>query len=254
MKKDIPNKDSLREQYEDSLFKLLMDEFSVNEGQRLLEENECLKSIIHFELPDGFEARCENTISDVFAAKKRKKSLQNAKKALSRVAVIVLVSGIVFGALFSTVSAFRVTVSKLLIQNNPTSTSITINDSGEQSIRDESVTIPSGSYLPTWLPSGYNLSYYNSTKEITKATFSNSADNVILYLEFGNNEVLGVNSQGADNTESIKINGFDGLLVAIDDAISLTWADVDRGLLRRVRATGIDKETVIKIAESVKEN
>lgn len=254
MKKDIPNKDSLREQYEDSLFKLLMDELSVKEGQRLAEENERLRQENDVILPDGLESRCEKTISDIFAAKKRKKSLQSAKKALGRVAVIVLVSGIVFGTLFSTVSAFRITVSKLFIQNNQTNTNITINDSGEQSIDDGNITIPLGGYFPTWLPSGYTLSSYNSTKEITKAAFSNSADNVILYLEFGNNEVLGVNSQGADNAESIKINGFDGLLVAKDDVISLTWADVDRGLLLRIRTTGIDKETVIRIAKSVKKN
>lgn len=252
MKNDIPNKDSLREQYEDSLFKLLMDELSVKEGQRLIEENERLRHENDVILPDGLEARCEKLINDIFTAKKRKKSLQSAKKALSRVAVIVLVSGIIFGTLFSTVSAFRVTVSKLFIQNNPSSTNITINDSGEQSIEDGSITIPSGSYLPTWLPSGYNLTSYNSTKEITKAAFSNSADNVILYLEFGNNEVLGVNSQGADSAESVKINGLDGLLVAKDDVTSVSWADIDRGMLLRIRTTGIDKETVIKIAESVK--
>ncbi len=43
----MTQREQLRDNYEDALFALLMDEFAEREGERLLEKNERLKLVFH---------------------------------------------------------------------------------------------------------------------------------------------------------------------------------------------------------------
>ena len=160
VKKDDLGKDSLREQYEDALFKLLMDEFAEKEGQQLMEENENLKNDKELVLPDGLEARCEKTICNAFAVKHRKKTLQSAEKNLSRVAVIVLLCGVVFITLFSSVSAFRESVYKMLVNDEHLNTDVDLQESNVTYSPGSPIDVPSGAWLPAWLPAGYKMVSY----------------------------------------------------------------------------------------------
>lgn len=239
----------LNEQYEDSLFALVMDKFAVIEGQRLIDENESLKDEMAFALPDGIEARCEKIISDVFTAKKRRKARKGALKILSRAAVIVLVCGIVFATLFSTVSAFREAVYDLVTENNGVDTKIIAQKSNLQI--NKNIVVPDDAFLPRWLPDGYTLTSYSTDPEITTAQFSNNKNQLIEYFEYINVEAFGVDTENADSTEKINIGGFDGMVVVKKDTVSITWSDSSRDKFVRVKSKYIDKETAIKIAESV---
>ncbi|PKM72874.1 MAG: hypothetical protein CVU91_07560 [Firmicutes bacterium HGW-Firmicutes-16] len=252
MKDETQNKKILKEQYEESLFAVLMDEFAEAEGQRLIKENERLKNDMDFKLPDGLEARCEKTIRNTISEKKRKDVGLKVLKVLGKVAVFALACGVTFAVLFNTVSAFRISVWNILRQVDSQNTNITINDTGEQTSENGSITIPTGSYLPTWVPNGYELMSYSNTENVVTAVFSNSEDNLIYYFEFGNGQVLGVNTNNADMSKDVEINGLEGLLIVNNGVTSVTWADVKRNLISRISARGLDEDTVIKIAQSVK--
>ncbi|MEA4895140.1 MAG: DUF4367 domain-containing protein [Oscillospiraceae bacterium] len=254
MKEARLDKETLQEKYEDSLFAVLMDEFSEAEGQRLIEENERLINDKHFALPKEFEALCKETINHSITAKERKERSRKTLKILSRVAVVVAMCGVSFVVLYSSVSAFRISVWKLFQVSDNASTSIGINVTGEQTINENNITIPIGSYLPTWLPDGYELTSYTTDEKTTTAYFTNSENNTILYFEQGNNQVLDINTDGASNIENIEINGFEGLLVVRNDTVSVSWADISRNVIVRIKASGLDKETVVEIAKSVRKN
>lgn len=255
MKNDCKNNVMLRDQYEDSLFAILMDEFAFSEGQRLIEENEKLGKDETFKLPDGFESRCEKAIYNTFAEKKRKESVVKAKRALSRVALVFLACGMVFTALFSTVSAFRESVYRLVTQGDSVNTDTKIReDEFENSVQGnggDNVIVPSGAYLPTWLPIGYEVYSYNSSNNEIIAVYKNKDNNEIRFFEYAKEQVLGVDTENAESSESVKINEFDGILILKENRISITWADTQRQKLIRIKATDIDKETAIRIAESV---
>ncbi|NCB74535.1 MAG: DUF4367 domain-containing protein [Clostridia bacterium] len=252
MKNNIPDKDVLREEYEDSLFKLLMDDFAETEGQRLVEENERLKNDRDFILPDGIEARGEKTISELYAAKRRKESWQKAKRFLGGVAAIILVCGIVFASLFTTVSAFREAVYKMLLNDETLNTDVSFAESSGTDSAVNPIDIPAGAYLPTFLPDGYALISYKSNVSIVTAMFSDANGNEISYSELPNESVLGVDTEDADSTENVKINEYDGLVVIKGSTVSVTWVDTNRNIIARIKARNIDKDTVIKIAESIK--
>ncbi len=160
MKKVDLGKEPLREQYEDVLFKLLMDEFAEKEGRRLIEENERLKNDKEFVLPGGLEARCEKAISNVFAVKHRKKTLKRTEKIISRVAVIILVCGVVLITLFSSVSAFREAINRMLFNDETLNTDIDFQEINVTDGLGKEMDLPSGTYLPTWLPEGYTILSY----------------------------------------------------------------------------------------------
>ena len=50
-------KQELREQYEDALFALMMEEYAQDEGKRLLEREQQLKDDPSFQVPEDFEAK-----------------------------------------------------------------------------------------------------------------------------------------------------------------------------------------------------
>jgi len=249
MREEKLNRETLQDKYEDSLFAVLMDEFAESEGQRLLEENEALKNDRSFQIPAGLEARSEKTISNAFAGKNRKEAGIKAKKIVSKAAIIVLVCGVLFTTLFSTVSAFRETVYDIFFNNEERNTDIGYIDAGEAK---NIIEVPIGAYLPKWLPEGYVLSYYDLNTTKTSAVFSNSEGNEIKYYEFSNDYVLGVDTEDTNSSENIEINGFDGIIIVKGSTTSITWVNTKRNTIVRVSAIDIKKSTVIKIAESVK--
>ena len=251
VKNSRPDKDVLREEYEDSLFKLLMDDFAEKEGQRLTEENERLENDKDFVLPDGIEARGEKKISGVFAARRQKESWQRVRRLLGGVAAIILVCGIVFATLFTTVSAFREAVYKMLLNDETVNTDIDFQESNVASGLEKTIDVPAGAYLPAWMPEGYVLISFEKHEFRTIATFGNDYGNRIYYYELKNELVLGVDTEEGDSTEKINFNGYEGLMVIKDSTISITWFDSKRNILARIKTLDIDKKTVIKIAESV---
>ena len=118
--------------------------------------------------------------------------------------------------------------------------------------KGDRITIPSNAYSPTWLPNGYVLRSYSASNLESSAIYINSDNELITYYEYPNDQVLAVDTEDAELVENISINTFDGLLCIKKGKISISWIDNERKILARIKATNIDKDTVLKIAESVK--
>ncbi|MEM5767425.1 MAG: DUF4367 domain-containing protein [Bacillota bacterium] len=250
MSKEIVGTDALKEKYEEALFEILMDEYASRLGQQLIEENQRLNTEGGVCLPEGIEARCEKTIRQYFDVKKRKSAGASVLKGLSRAAIFLVVCGITFAILYNSVSAFRVTMWRLLRQDDAERINLSIIVDGQQSGEDGTIMIPPGSYLPTWLPDGYTLNTYEYKDETVVAVFSNKQGNRVMYLEYANSEVVGINTN-ADLVKDVSINGFEGVLVIIENTANIAWADTDRNRIIKIKGEGLDEETILKIAESV---
>ena len=85
----------LREQYEDALFALLMDRMICAEGERLLEENERLKSDPNAEIPEKLMKRCRKVIAREYA-KKHFASVRHFSVKLFQKAAIITLTGMLF--------------------------------------------------------------------------------------------------------------------------------------------------------------
>lgn len=255
----MKSNDKIQEEYEDALFALLMDAHSEAAGQRLMEENERLNAEAATETTDAFEKRCMETINEYFDRQHRKQMGRMTLRILSRVAVIVLAVGITFTVLFTTVSAFREAVYSLFTVSEEVNTDARLNDDsgttafssgGKEGTGD---TIPTGKYAPSWIPEGYSLYSFVDTDGRVTIIYSDMNGNVIRYNELSDIQNAGVDTENSDAMVDVIIGEYSGVFVAKGQWQSITWGDTNRKVLLRVSGTSIiDKNTLIKIAESVK--
>ena len=106
------------ENFEDALFRLFMDRVAVVEGERLLRENEELKSDPDAAVPEDVQQRCLQSIRKGISRRDRKAAGRTAQKIvrfLPLAAIIALLMGLVAYAAFP---AFRASVLNLLMTEN----------------------------------------------------------------------------------------------------------------------------------------
>lgn len=106
----------LREQYEDALFALLMEEVAESEGEEALRLNEDLKKDPDAEVPEAVRKRCEKTIRSAFAQKQLRATGRTAARWLTKVAVVAALGGVMFTAAFALSEDVRVATLNALIQ------------------------------------------------------------------------------------------------------------------------------------------
>ena len=121
----MTKRERLLEEYEDSLFALIMDEFAEEEGKRLLEENERLKQDSNASIPIETNKRCLRTITKAFSRKRNQEIRTIFSKAFKNVAVFVLVFITIYGTAYAAFSEVRVQTLNFLIATSDVSTRLT---------------------------------------------------------------------------------------------------------------------------------
>ena len=97
----------LREQYEDALFTLLMDEYAEETGEKLLEEFNHSESA---EMPADLDNECRKMIRQHFSRQKNKIRISKTLRFIAKsIATIVVVFGLA-STLFFSVDAIRTPV------------------------------------------------------------------------------------------------------------------------------------------------
>lgn len=249
----MPNSpDTLREklydEYEDSLFRLVMHDAAEKEGSLLLQENESLKNdpelIPSEEAAEKFEKLVKARLKKNRSASRR----HIWYKAVNRVAIAVLALTITFSVAMMSVNAFRVRVLNLLINIEEKYTSFQLEDDGN-SDRGNLTINWTDEYMPGYIPEGYEISNVTNTESIKSITYINSEDGAILYNEFSSGTNVAVDSENASRIETIEINGNTGTLIVKAPMASVIW-EMDGKLFLIQGNIGADE--AVRIAESVK--
>ena len=129
----MTRREELRDNYEDALFALLMDEFAEREGERLLEENERLKLDPDIVISDELDRRCIKTI----AKGKRRKVKYAAYRMISRVAVAVLAVVVLFGTAYAAFPEVRIRTLNLIIELSDQAASLTMGGANNSMQNDD---------------------------------------------------------------------------------------------------------------------
>ena len=105
-------RNDLVEQYEDAVFALAMDAIAAEEGAELLRENERLKAVPGFRIPEPLDQRCRKAIVRGFRRLRRKRTLRAAGHALQRVSLAVLVVLLLFTGVYAALPESRTASAK----------------------------------------------------------------------------------------------------------------------------------------------
>ncbi|MGN9096098.1 hypothetical protein [Flintibacter porci] len=78
----MANRETRKEQYEDALFALLMDEMAQEDGKELLRLNEQLKQDPGAAVPEAVQRRCERVIGTAFSRRQFRSPRRRAPPGL----------------------------------------------------------------------------------------------------------------------------------------------------------------------------
>ncbi len=239
----------LYEEYEDSLFKLIMHDAAQKEGQLFLEEAEKLKNDPDFQPPpeavQKFSQQLDAHLKKPKAYARRRRIL----KALNRMVVAMLIALVILGTTVVTVQAVRVKVLNFLmdIQQEYTSFELQNNDKGSEG---GSTTIDwHKAYVPAYIPEGYEISSVSDSKLLKIIEFKNPQGSLITYTELSAASKPALDTENASVFEEVSINGHEGTLVVKNSLVTIIWAMNDRMFMIRGE---LEKDTAVKIAEGVK--
>lgn len=252
----MTQREQLRDNYEDALFALLMDEFAEREGERLLEKNERLKLDPDIVISDELDRRCIKTIDRTLAKGKRRKIKYAAYKIISRVAVAVFAIVVLFGTAYAAFPEVRIRTLNLLIEFSDKAASLTLSGANNSSQSDERASsVPSedgtlrGYRLPE-IPEGFELEYKSNTSTSARIRYTNAYDISIGFSVISaRGSVLNVDTEDAEEVKNIFIHGYSGLLVKKGNSVDITWADTDNDNFVMVSCDGLDEEAVLEYAE-----
>ncbi len=264
----------LYEDYEDSLFKLLLYDTAEKEGKSLLAERDELKKEPGF-IPAA-EARRKFSRQLGLHLKKHETFAVKIRilKVLNRAAVVTSLALVLMFTAVANVQAVRVKVLNLIMDIQPQYTSFQLRANGgvpdnggaggesPDSESPDSGSPGSGSlgsesppvnwtraYVPTYVPDGFKVTGASNAGLMKRIVYENPQGSFIRYMEFSEHSNLALDTENASVFKQISINGHEGTLVVKNSLVSVVWAMDGRMFL--VQALS-DEETALEIAEKVK--
>lgn len=238
----------LNEEYEENLFRLIMDDVAKKEGLLLYEESNHLTSKLENELSQEKIKRFSKTLDvQLKNTKKSKKDIPLnffRKTAIAVTAIIVL-----FSTLILTVHAYRIQMLNFLIKVESKYTSLQLDSIDYENTNGNLLVNWTNAYVPTYIPEDFQVNSISNSHSIRIIQYSKKDDiSAIIYTDYESNNSVAIDTENA-LVESIKINGEKGTIAIKDSTVVIAWKIENH--LFTVQGE-ISKDEAVKIAESVK--
>ena len=248
----MTRKERLREQYEDALFALIMEEAAEAEGQKALEENRQLRDSGELAIPDGLRQRCHRAIAKGFAGQELRRVGRGVSRVVTKVALVALVGMLLLTTVFAASEDFRVKTLNLALEIFEDHTEITLTP-------DDSIANSAGNTAPQltagWVPDGFALVEEGENSAMAWKDFQNEEAGTQISITAWNLRTGGMNFDTEDaEMLPVQINGADAFLIndTEDEIIQIIWQeDAASEWLIYVVGMGVSEETLMKTAESI---
>lgn len=234
--------DILREQYEDSLFSLLMKRHAEIEGEILLQQNRELNQDDSAAVPEEIAESGRRVIRKALEEKNRRSAGKHFGKFFLRFAIAAVITVSLIGAALSASASLRRSAMNLLIRIDPKMASWLV----DREENDGKIHITA-----TWIPDNYyrvdnqsdemwaELIYENDTGGSIHV-FAGRMVNAVLEADTNKNSVL-----------SITIGGQPAIVVEKQDGFNISWIDDENELSVCINATNTPIIDVISFADSL---
>ena len=249
----MTRKERLREQYEDALFALIMEEAAEAEGQKALEENRRLRDSGELAIPDGLRQRCHRAIAKGFAGQELRRVGRGVSRVVTKVALVALVGMLLLTTVFAASEDFRVKTLNLALEIFEDHTEITLTP--DESIIASSVDSVVPQLTAGWVPDGFALveEGENSAmawKDVQNEEAGTQISITVFNLRTGR---MSVDTEDAEMLP-VQINGADAFIIndTEDEIIQIIWQeDAASEWLIYVVGMGVSEEMLMKTAESI---
>lgn len=248
------DKKQLYEQYEDAMFAVIMNEIAEKEGQRLLEENERLKSSKEVIVPDVISARCLKVIAKEANRTKLHNLVRKAVRTLNRVAIIILIPIMLFVGAFASSETIRRNTLNFIIDAFDEATFFHISDTNHSSFSAQKNSSSNLSSDNLSIPSGYELTQQIHEEGIQLLLFENSNKNIISISATDYDDRIGFSAIDTENaTVSYDLIESTEIMVIKKGAYyHFVWTQ-DTSLYE-IEADNLSKNDIMKIATEIISN
>ncbi|MBS3873697.1 MAG: DUF4367 domain-containing protein [Firmicutes bacterium] len=243
------NQAKFREEYEDALFKMLLHDVAEHEGKAILQQMQTMGDSPDSK-PSELLLKKFGKQLDIELRKLRQAERKQVAIATVRgLAICLLALLTVFFTAMATVSAFRTRVMNIWMDIRPEYTAFQLRGS-ESSEGGGMVVNWSNTYVPTYLPEGYEVNSFSFNEGLKRIVFENaSTQTFILYTELDEASSMVLDTENADRFEEISMNDQSGTLVVKNNLVTIVWKQEGRLFMIK---TQTDIGTAIKVAEGVK--
>ena len=244
----MTRRERLVEQYEDALFSLIMDEVAEAEGRKAIEENQRLKESGEVVIPEELNRRCKQTILRKTAKNHLRRYRKGFGKALNKVAIVALMTLLLFTTAFATSESFRAKTLNFVMEAFVDRTEIKFVPGDTDT---DSTAVPE--ITAGWLPEGFELTRTDALKANRVYEYANS-DNTA-YIAVNIMEMTSV-SMALDTedakTLSLQVQGEDAIMVDKGNIKQLVWKlHTDENRYCCVITENISEEDMLKFAENI---
>lgn len=249
----MTRKERLREQYEDALFALIMEEAAEAEGQKALEENRRLRDSGELAIPDGLRQRCHRAIAKGFAGQELRRVGRGVSRVVTKVALVALVGMLLLTTVFAASEDFRVKTLNLALEIFEDHTEITLTP--DESIIASSVDSVVPQLTAGWVPDGFALVEEGENSAMAWKEFQNEEAGTQISITVFNLRTgrMSVDTEDAEMLP-VQINGADAFIIndTEDEIIQIIWQeDAASEWLIYVVGMGVSEEMLMKTAESI---
>lgn len=234
-------------EYEDALFKAAIYEMAKDESKVLMDKMNLQEAEAPSELLDK---RVHNMMATELKKSRTKKFGKKARKTAMRAVVVIMAIVTVSFTVTMSVEALRSRFVSFLMTFTPRYTELQLQEydengivlEGGQPIKMKDV------YVPSYIPAGFEIISMNTYNSESDIVYQNDNGEQISFTSASGTSVTQVDTENADNIETIDISNSKGLLVEKEGLTTVTWSAGNHYFVLMSR---LSKEETIKIAKSV---
>ena len=245
----MTRQEELREQYEDALFTLLMEEVAVAEGEEFLRESEALRGDPEAAVPEEVIRRCRRTINRCFSRQRRRSLARQFRWVFQKASVVALLGVLLFSAVYAISPEFRVGVLNLVVETLDESTDVSFGVGSTDRETPGALQLEIG-----WLPDDCELFDEGATTVNAWKYYNVVGENSgILKIDIIKNDGQ-LTSWDTEGTHyiPIEINSLQGMVANKDGEISLTAIDLTKAVTINIWSSSLKLDDILLIAQNMK--
>ena len=242
----MKSREELRNDYEEALFAIIMDDIIELDGEALLAERERLMQSDEAKVPDDVNERCIAFIKDLFD--KREKECKSVRKR--KIWRTIMIAAVIFCLCFSTAYA-----SIPVVKNVTDSLLISINNVSAKLFYGNSIPDVHSKYAFWRIPDGFSLVEEGLEDNVEWCLYSDSKSTIMISVNYdykSENTMFSVDVEDAEEVDSIHKRNYEGLIVKKGDRVHLAVSDNERNNFIQIIANGIEESVVMSIFDSIK--
>ena len=235
--------EKMRENYEDAVFYLLMDQLANEQGKKYKELNEQLKKAPAFVVPPEVSHACYRTIHKEFSKAHQAEAIRIAGKVFQRVAILIATLTLLITGALAISPELRAYTLNLVIETFDNHANIHFFSLEKE--KEGTMAKPE----TDWLPDGYTCTYQSDDDMVKK--FRDEEEHWITFIISPDSVGVDLDTENASVMENVYIGGCQGLYVERPDDNSLIWGDTSEGKVFTLLSDNLDKNAIINIAENI---